>query len=228
MSPYACRLLVDEIMPILAGTVPMAVKPVGSENREELVQDTLVSAAMMLDRAERAGKPLYPKSMAYYAIQRAKTGRRSYGASRTDVLAPATQLDNHAQLDYLDAPVATGEHGLEDGCELHDVLAGKYEDPAQQAARELDWAELLLDLNERDIALLRCTAQGGKLTALARKYGVSSARLSQLKRELGTQVKMRWGEEALADALREPAWRCGTIRAQHERDACRHETWIAA
>ena len=223
MSPEAGMMLVSEIMPIIQATVPRTVKAVNSEDREELVEDTLASAAAMLDAAERAGKPLYPKSVAYYAIQRAKTGRRSYGATRTDVMAPATQLDNHAQLDYMDAPVATGEYGLEDGCELHAVLADRGEDPAQQAARELDWAELLLDLNDRDITLLRCTAEGRKLNALARKYGVSAARLTQIKREIGVQIKMRWGEEALADALREPTWKRGDIRCNQEREACRYD-----
>jgi len=163
MSPEAGLMLVKKILPIVRVTVPRAVKPANAEDGQELIQDVVASAAAMLDAAERAGRPLYPRSVAYYCIQRAKSGRRSYGATRTDVMAPATQLDGQAHLDYLDAPVATGEDGLDDGYNLHDVLASKYEDPAQRAAREIDWAELLLDLNERDIALLRCTAQGGKL-----------------------------------------------------------------
>ena len=39
---------------------------------------------------------------------------------------------------------------------------------------------------------------------LAMQFGVSSARVCQLKRELGEQVKLRWGNDALQNATREP------------------------
>ena len=106
---------------------------------------------------------------------------------------------------------------------LRDALADQHaEDPAQAAARELDWAELLEDMNARDIAILKMAA--GQLTngELSRRWGVSRARVSQLKAELGRQVKLRWGDGALADAVAEPGWLRGSVRAARERSSCRH------
>jgi hypothetical protein len=46
----------------------------------------------------------------------------------------------------------------------------------------------------------------GQLTngELSRRWGVSCARVSQLKAELGRQAKLRWGDGALADEVAEP------------------------
>ena len=133
MSPAAGMLLVDQIVPIIEGTVPRSVMPVGSEDAGELVQDTVAMAAGLVESCENRGKPIYPSSVAYYAIQHAKHGRRSYGATRTDALCPAAQLDEHVSLSSLDEPIPVeDEHDLT----LHDLLAGPAEDPAQKAARE--------------------------------------------------------------------------------------------
>jgi hypothetical protein len=219
MSPAAGLLLVDEVVPIIQATVPRSVKRVGAEDFGELVQDTIVMAAQMIESCEARGKPIYPGSVAFYAIQHAKTGRRSYGATRTDALCAAVQLDENVTIASMDEPVA-GEH--EDEMTLHDMLAGPVEDVAQQAARELDWAALMENLSERDLAILRTTINGERLHVLAQQFGVSQPRLTQLKREIGRQIQLRWGPTVLEDIARHPAW-CAAIHAKHERQACRYE-----
>jgi len=102
MSPRAGDVLVREVLPIIAGVVPQSVRVVGSEDHEELIQDAIVIAAMMLDALERAGKQPIARSVAYYSIQRIKSGRRSYSSGRTDVYAPGTQLDGLAVVHSLD------------------------------------------------------------------------------------------------------------------------------
>jgi hypothetical protein len=49
------------------------------------------------------------------------------------------------------------------------------------------------DKNARDIAILKMVAGQLTNTELSRRWGVSCARVSQLKVELGRQVKLRWG-----------------------------------
>jgi len=78
------------------------------------------------------------------------------------------------------------------------VLADpRAEKPAQVAAREIDWAELMEDVNERDVDILTRAAGTLTNTELSRRWGVSCARVSQLKAELGPQVQLRWGDGAL-------------------------------
>ena len=225
MTAYAGELLVSQIMPIITATVPQVVRPVGAESYDELVQDTVATAAQMVESCEVRGRQIIPNSVAYYAIQRAKHGRRSQSAARMDVMCPAAALDSQVAMDYLDDVVGEGEFG--EPLTLHDVLANHDEDPSQTAAREIDWAELLKDFNVRDIAVLHYTVNGGRLDKLAKQFGVSSARLSQLKRELGKQVKIRWGDDALENVMRLPAW-AGNVNANREHQACVHDRALEA
>jgi hypothetical protein len=220
-------MLEQEIMPIIMGTVPRVVRPVGAEDSGELVQDTLASAAQMLDSAERTGKRLHPSGIAYYAIQRAKSGRRSTSAFRTDAMCAGAQLDRKVTLDSMDAPL-TDEVTGEEGSSLHDLLAAQGEDPSQTAAREIDWADLLQRLDGREVDLLVLTAEGGKLNKLARKFGVSQARVCQLRRALGRRVHDLWGATALQDATRESGWARNNVRTARERAACRRERCLAS
>ena len=52
----------------------------------------------MIDAMEKSGKKPIPSSIAYYSIQRTKSGRRSYGDSRTDVMNPGYQMDNEGSV----------------------------------------------------------------------------------------------------------------------------------
>ena len=221
MTHEAGMLLVNEIAPLIRGAVPRVVRPVGCEDAEELVQDALCTAAQMIEASERSGKKLFPSSIAFYAIQRAKVGRRSGYAGEMDAMSSAARLRCLVGVETMELPV-----GAEDAEEytLHDALADPHaEDPAQVAARELDWSELLEDMNQRDVAILKMAA--GQVTngELSRRWRITASRVSQIKRELGRQIKLRWGDSALVDAMAEPRWLRSNLRCTRERWACRRE-----
>jgi len=75
-----------------------------------------------------------PRSVAYYTIQRLKSGRRSQYAGRLDAMCPAAKLDEQVVLSDMDATVLS-----ESGEELTfgDMLAGNDDDAATLAARDL-------------------------------------------------------------------------------------------
>ena len=98
------RILIDEIMPILSASIPR-LRVISCDDAEEVTADAVAGAAAMLDSAERSGKPLRGRSVAHYCLQRAKVGRRSTSANRTDVLAPSTILDGHSVVTSLDTPM---------------------------------------------------------------------------------------------------------------------------
>ena len=57
---------------------------------------------------------------------------------------------------------------------MHEVLTDQHaEDPAQVAAREIDWAELMEGMNSRDVAILMMAAGQLTNTELSRRWGVS-------------------------------------------------------
>ena len=219
MTNAAGQLLVNEIAPIIQATVPRVVKLAASEDAAEVVQSTLAMAANMVESVERAGKKPIARMIAFYAIQRAKSGRRFGYGGNCDTMSPAAMLQSGVTMEYMDAPVTDDDEGT---C-LHDVLVDSSgEDTAQAAARNLDWAELALDMNSRDLAILEMAGGAVSNKQLSRKLGLSPARITQLKRELGRQIKYRWGEAALADSMILPRWRVG-MRCLRERAACRWE-----
>jgi len=220
VTVVAAEMLVREIMPRIASAVPRILKRGGSEDDSELIQDGAVQAVDAIESLETRGQPLYPASIAFYTLQRLKSGRRANYAGRADVLSPAAQLDGHSTLSSMDEGIATDDEG--DGLTLHDVLAKHEEDPAQKAARQIDWSEIMAELDDRKLAILRATAEGSKLEDLAKRFGISKPRISQLKTELGRQVKARWGDDALADAMCTPTWHA-CLNATKEQARCRHE-----
>ena len=162
MSPSAGDLLVEQIAPRLRALVPKSVKPVGAEDGEELIQDAIVIAAQMLDRVERSGKKVTPGNIAYYALLHMRSGRRSQSANRTDIMAPGTQLDAKScvlsfedEVGYdpeLDGPITLGQ-----------LLATEHEDPAMEAARNLDWELFLGTHDYRYGVIIKGMAEGRSL-----------------------------------------------------------------
>lgn len=144
MSPMMEEMLVNEVLPRLrnaARTIPK----IGCEDDEEIIQDATLVAARMMDSAEKAGKKFTAGNMSYYAAKAARSGRRSYYTGRSDVMSPGCQIDGKARHDWLDREVEfeSGDLGT-----LHDIVqplefAGQESDPAEDAARNLDWESFL-------------------------------------------------------------------------------------
>ena len=158
MTAQAGDLLVEQIAPILRTLVPKSVKPVGAEDTEELIQDAITIAAQMPARVEQSGKQFTPGNIAYYAVLH----MRGQSANRTDTVSPGTQLDHKsAMLSFeeevgydpeLDAPITLGE-----------LLASDHEDPAVEAARNVDWELLLATHDYRYGVIIKGMAEGRSL-----------------------------------------------------------------
>jgi len=206
-------------MPILTTTIPR-LRVVGADDHEELVADAIASAAAMLHSAEQCGKPLMPRSVAHYCIQRAKVGRKSTSAGRTDVLSPATQLDGNAVVHSLDQVVAGV--GLDGELTLGQMLASPDEDAAIQAGRNLDWAAFLATESSDNRKLVRETAKGTSGTELSNHWGVSPARISQRKRQLAVSIRRSMGNTILVDVQGKPVWDAN-LRVCRERAL--HSAW---
>jgi len=137
MTANAGVLLCTEVVPRIRAAIPAAVKPIGAENVDELIQDTIAHAAALLHRAEAAGKKVAASTVAYFAVKLTRSGRRSTGSSATDVMHPGTQLAGRARVVSFDEPLGFDEAG--ESITLADVFDNRQDDPSTQAARNLDW-----------------------------------------------------------------------------------------
>jgi hypothetical protein len=139
MSPMMDEMLLNEVVPRLRSTV-RSVPKIGHEDNEEIIQDSTLMAARMMDSAEKAGRKFGGSSMAYYSTKAARSGRRSYYTGRSDVMSPGCQIDGKARHESLDYEI---EFDTEESGVLHDVIApngytGQESDPAEETARNLD------------------------------------------------------------------------------------------
>jgi len=219
MSPQAGFVLIDQIVPRLRSAIPRCVRPVGAEDAEELVQDATVLAAQMLDRLEQAGKEVTPGNVAYYTIMHMKSGRRSYGSGRADVMSSGGQLDGKScVLSFEDAGGIDPDTGEE--IPLGEMLACSQDDPSTNASHMIDWEQFLDGHDHRYSVLVRDMAEGKKATDTANRFGLPSTWAYQLKYKLANDLREYLGDDAIADSLRIPGWR-GNIMADKEKVACR-------
>ena len=205
MSPALQQTFMTEIAPMLESTVRRVIRPVGSEDADELVQDALAAACQAVDSLERRNRPIPCSSVVHYTLQALKTGRRSQSAGRTDVMSPGCQLDSRSVLESLDAPLTTDDEGGE-LC-LGDVMAHKQDDPGCRAARNLDWSEFVTGLTSRQQRVLWATATGFRGNEQATALKVSAPRITELKRTIAARVEKFWGDAVLRDVTDKPLWR---------------------
>ena len=221
MSPQAGEILVQQIAPRIRAAVPGCARPVGAEDHEELVQDCIALAAQMLHRVEEIGKVVTPGNIAYYAILHTKSGRRSYGAGRTDAMSPGAQLDATSSVLSLEEEVGYDPE-TDEAILLGDLLAGNHEDPSMAAARNADWESFIDTHDDRYGVVLKGIAEGRTARETAAANGPGFTRIYQLQNRLAEDVREYMGAEAIADCLCRPPW-VATVVAEREKVACRAE-----
>lgn len=212
-------LLLNDIMPLISAAVARgAVRPTGCEDQQELQAEGMALAAQMLDSAEARGKTPKPGSVAFYALQALKSGRRSGYAGRRDCMSAAAALDGQVSLRSMDAGLGFNDEDDDHEVTLHDVLVDDGDDVDVQAARRLDWGAI--DLDARRHAVLRESAQGYGTSEIAEHLGVSAPRVVQLRHSCAREIEDAWGARGLRDATTPTMWRQG-LRAARERRAGR-------
>ena len=210
----------DQIEPRLRAIVPY-IRPVGAEDAEELMQDSLAVAAKMLHDLEERGKEVTPGNVAYYTILHMRSGRRSYSAGRTDVMGSGTQLDRLSSVLSFEEP-AGYDPDTDEEIPLGDLLSSQQDDPAGAAARMMDWESFMDTHNPRYQAMVCDFAQGKRATDTAARFGFSNSWAHDLKERLAADLREYFGDDAIADSMQVPAWR-GNIMVDHEKAACRAE-----
>ncbi len=201
MSPSAALMLEKQIYPIIRNTIPRTARPMGSEDHEELVQDATASAAEMIESMEKSGREPLPHSIAYYSIQRTKSGRRSYGDIRSDVMSPGFQMDHENALCSMQDPTCD-----EDDLTVGDTIACKSEDMATKVLRQIDWDAFLDTLDARKRRIVEELMFGYGTGDIARLLAVTAPRIVQLKRDIARSIKEFMGDNILVDAGQESVW----------------------
>jgi hypothetical protein len=216
------EMLVYEVVPRLRGTV-RSVPKVGHEYDEEIIQDSTLMAARMMDSAEKAGRKFGGSNMAYYATKAARSGRRSYYSGRSDVMSPGCQIDGKARHASLDDEI---EMEFGDVGSLHEVIGshpyqGQEPDPAEEAARNLDWESFLASSPTRHRTAILVLVEGGTMREAGKRCGLKDSAALNLKRRIAADLIEFFGEDViqrLIDGMR-PGWE-SDLRMSRERHLC--------
>lgn len=219
MSPQLGAMLVTQVVPRLRA-LSRNVPKIGSEDDEEIVQDSTLMAARMMVSAERAGQKFSAGNMAYFAAKAARSGRRSYYTGRSDVMSAGCLIDGKARHAFLDDEIEfeTGEPGT-----LHDIIApfGLCEheaDPGEEAARNLDWQAFLESHPPRHRIAILILSEGGTMREAGKRCGIGDSAALNLKRRIAADLMEFFGEDVirrLLDGIR-PGWE-SDLRSSRER-----------
>jgi len=224
MSPEAGSMLVNDVVPRLRAAAPY-VPTTGHEDAGEILADMTATAAKMMDSAERAGKRFTPGNIAWFASRAARSGRRSTGSNRTDVMSPGAQLDGLVRHEHLDAEFILRDESFDGPDTPHEIVwADGNEgctDPSEEAGRNLDWLAFIAGRPRSQRVAILVLARGGTMREAGKRCGIGDSAASLLKKRLAEAIVEFFGTEVIAHLLGGalPAW-VGDLRAVRERHAC--------
>jgi len=161
--------------------------------KSDLIAEVLALAWKWFVRLAQRGKDAtqYPSVLATFAARAVNAGRRLCGQLKAkDVLSERAQQRHGFRVEQL--PISTrtcheelnGVHG-----QRHlDAFEERLQDntmtpPDEQAAFRIDFPAWLRTRTERDRRIIADMAVGERTPHLARRFGISPARVSQLRRE---------------------------------------------
>ena len=87
------------------------------------------------------------------------------------------------------------------------MLASDAADPAETAARNLDWQAFAATLNEQDMEVLQCLADDVRLQEVATRRGVGRSTVKSWRNRLTELVRTFMGTDVLHLIQRTPRWR---------------------
>jgi len=160
--------------------------------KQEVIAEVVALAWLWFTRLVRQGKDptRFASAIATYAAKAVKTGRRLVGQERSkDVLSPRAQyLRDFA---VVSLPLTSTLAGTPLDEALHDNRRSSVPD---QVCFRLDFPSWLGTRTERDRRVIADLMVGERALDVADKYGLSPARISQLRREFLLDWELFCGE----------------------------------
>jgi hypothetical protein len=166
------------MLPAIRRSAQVAFRKLPPELRhdliEEVVANSYVAFARLVERgqADRAA----PSPLARFAIAQIRVGRQVGNRLRIrEVLSKYAQHKKGFQVERLD------HFSAEDGCWEEILVEDRRATPADVAACRIDFAEWLRRLTARLRRIALALATGETTSAAAKMFGVTPARISQIR-----------------------------------------------
>ena len=189
------------LSPVVERHARVVFRALHGEAREEAVAETVAAAfaAHVALKARDRDPAAFPSMLATYSVLRVKDGRHVGGRSSSrDVLSRKAQQRRGFRVEPLPAPAATACEGLyarargrrKQGA-LEECLRDHRKAPVpDQVAFRIDFIVFLGALTERDRRMALALAEGHAAKQVARRFGLTPGRV--------TQLRQRWRRQWLA------------------------------
>jgi hypothetical protein len=179
------------MLPRIQLQAQLAFRAVRLELRKELVAEVVANSYTAYARLVERGKEglAFPTPLAQFAIRQIHSGRRvGTRLNNRDVASPQVRAAKGIALQRLDQFDEVRGHWRE--ILVEDRKAG----PAETAAARIDLAAWFQSLTGRKRKIAKTLAQGEATQTVARKFGLSAARISQLREEFRQSWEAFQGE----------------------------------
>src|SRR5271157_3025020 len=181
----------ERIIPIIRGHARISFPGKGPEEQEELAAECVANAFRAYARLVELGKRhlIYPSVLARYAVMQVREGRRVGGTLNThDVLSRYAQLRKHIVVERLDKFDPGANEWQEAVIEDHETAV------PDQAAFRIDFPAWLKQHKPLKRRVAKALALGYTTGEAAKRFELSPARISQLRKEFELSWDKNQGE----------------------------------
>jgi hypothetical protein len=180
------------MMPAIATHARISFRHLDLESHQEAIQEVLSNALVAYVRLVQLGKValVYPTVLARYGVAQVKDHCKVGGhLNIRDALSLYCQQHKHVTVERLD-------HFDEEENQWRELLVeDKHAGPAEIAACRMDFAAWLRSLPRKLRKIANVLATGETTTAVAKKFQVSTGRISQIRKELYRAWKLFQSED---------------------------------
>jgi len=169
------------MLPAIKTHAKIAFRHLGPEAREEAIQETVCNACAAFKRLFDLGKAdiAYPTVLASYGVRQVKEGRKVGGRLNCrDVMSTYCQARKDVTVERLD------RYDKEEDAWQEAIVEDRRAGPAETAAARIDLGQWLRSLRPRMRKIAKVLATSERTSEVARRFRLSPARISQLRREL--------------------------------------------
>lgn len=179
------------MLPSIRGYARHKFRSVPQDARDEFTQEVIANCFRTYRRLVELGKEdlAFPTALAQFATKQVRAGRRVAGTcSPRDVMSELAQRRKGFVVGRLDGfdPIENQWHEI--------VVEDKRATPAEIAVFWIDFATWLKLLSKRERKIALVLASGERTSAVADKFGVTAARISQLRLWLNQSWERFQGE----------------------------------
>jgi hypothetical protein len=170
----------EELLPSITKQASVAFRDSPPCEREEQVAETIANCFVAYVRLVQRGlgHVIYATPLALYAIKQVRAGRRvGTKLNVRDISSPYCQQRKGVRMNRLD------HYDVDEGGWQEIVVEDRTATPADVAATRLDFAAWLQTLRRKERRVAELLSTGESTKVAARRFRISPARISQLRRE---------------------------------------------